>query len=122
MNTLMHRSVCVIVPAPHEKGEVGMWKSEGTRQEAAAPHRFAAFLFVPQFWRPEWGGASLAGHAPRSPVFHTRSGCRPMWKLVGICPSGTTGASNMFTKHELEQIRERLSYDRAAKKAKGALQ
>ena len=24
MNTLMHRSVCVIVPAPHEKGEVGI--------------------------------------------------------------------------------------------------
>ena len=62
---------------PCEKGRAGC---ESPKARGAEPHPqgLRLFNFWPQFWRPEWGGASLACNAPRAQVSHTRSGCRPM--------------------------------------------
>ena len=77
--------------ARHKKAR-RMWESEGTRRKAARRKGCGFVNSGPGLWWPGWDGASHAGNAPRAPVFHTHSGCRPTWKWDGSCPPGTTGA------------------------------
>lgn len=78
MNTLMHRSVCVIVTAPHEKGEVGIGVPKQLHDESRGlfSAESAASLSVPPVLAARMGGRKARRFPQGLPGTPTHSSCR----------------------------------------------
>lgn len=117
MTTLMHRSVCVIVPAPHEKGEVGCGspKERGKKPQ----HRTGLRLF---YSCPSFGGPN--GEAQASPVtLRVPRSSTPVraaaqcgsWSAVvhqerlehPTCSQNTNSSKSWVAANDLDDINER---------------
>ena len=125
MTTLMHRSVCVIVPAPHEKGEVGIGVPKQLHDESRGLFSVesAASLSVPPVLAARMGGRKARRFPQGLPGTPAHSSCRlrlasraavvanrsPWRPIMALAPLGTSAPNDIDRANE-----------HAAKTAKGA--
>lgn len=117
---LMHRSVCVIVPAPHEKGEVGIGVPKQLHDESRGlfSAESAASLSVPPVLAARMGGRKARRFPQGLPGTPTHLSCRlrlasraavvanrsPWRPIMALAPLGTSAPNDEPTPLNLHDV------------------